>query len=319
MAGILQEGLCFASIPVTIFDNDARIDRLLDAQGWRGVGVYMYLLLRAYGGRGYYTEWRFADCATTARKMGGGLGAKNVEEAMRCCTQVGLWDKMLLEEWGILTSVDVQQNYLIAAKKARRKVRIVSEYWLLEEMPPLNSLVSCTKKENECNKNADKCSNDENKCNKDDPSMICIYDMYSTTTTITDKLVSKGGRTSEHDSQSLLLSSAEMAERKDKYGPAIAKWESVTAQPLSEHELTTVCGLVDCYGEQWVLDAIGISGDAGKPNLRYTKAILNNWQVEGRNSPSRGQDTLYRGRDAKKPAAKRDDDMSLEELKATFM
>ena len=38
MAGILQEGLHFASIPVTIFDNDARIDRLLDAQGWRGVG-----------------------------------------------------------------------------------------------------------------------------------------------------------------------------------------------------------------------------------------------------------------------------------------
>ena len=306
MAGILQEGLYFASIPVTIFDNDARIDRLLDAQGWRGVGVYMYLLLRAYGGRGYYTEWRFADCATTARKMGGGVSAKNVEEAMRCCTQVGLWDKRLLEEWGILTSVDVQQNYLIAAKKARRKVRIVSEYWLLEEKPPLNSLVSCTKKENECNKNADKCSNDENKCNKDDPSMVCIYDMYSTTTTTTDKLVSKGARTSEHDSQSsLLLSAAEMAERKEKYGSAIAKWESVTAQPLSEHELTTVCELVDRYGIQWVLDAIGITGDAGQPNLRYTKGILNNWHTEGR--------------DAKKPAAKRDDDMTIEELKATFM
>lgn len=75
----------------------------MDAQGWRGVGIYMYLLLRAYGGRGYYTEWCFADCATTARKMGGGVSAKNVEEAMRCCTQVGLWDKRLLEEWGIYT------------------------------------------------------------------------------------------------------------------------------------------------------------------------------------------------------------------------
>ncbi len=221
---------------------------------------------------------------------------------MRCCTQVGLWDKRLLEEWGILTSIDVQQNYLIAAKKARRKVRIVSEYWLLEEMPPLNSLVSCTKNENECNKNADKCSKDENKCNKDDPSMVCIYDMYSTTTTISSKLES--GKAQE---KSLLLSSAEMAERKEKYGSAIEKWESVTAQPLSEHELETVCGLVDCYGAQWVLDAIGIAGDAGKPNLRYTKAILNNWHTDGRN------------RKVKKPAAKRGDDMSIEELKATFM
>ena len=302
MAGILQEGLHFASIPVTIFDNDARIDRLLDAQGWRGVGVYMYLLLRAYGGRGYYTEWCFADCATTARKMGGGVSAKNVEETMRCCTQVGLWDKRLLEEWGILTSIDVQQNYLMAAKKARRKVRIVSEYWLLEEKPPLNSLVSCTKNENECNKNADKCSKDENECNKDDPSMVCIYDMYSTTTTISSKLES--GKAQE---KSLLLSSAEMAERKEKYGPAIDKWESITAQPLSEYELTTVCELVDRYGAQWVLDAIGITGDAGKPNLRYTKAILNNWHTDGRDGM------------VKKSTAKRGDDMTIEELKATFM
>ncbi len=51
---------------------------------------------------------------------------------------------------------------------------------------------------------------------------------------------------------------------------------------MSEYELTTVCELVDRYGIQWVLDAIGITGDAGKPNLRYTKAILNNWHTDGR-------------------------------------
>lgn len=297
MAGILQEGLHFASIPVTFFDNDARIDRLLDAQGWRGVGVYMYLLLRAYGSRGYYTEWRFADCATTARKMGGGLGAKNVEEAMRCCTQVGLWDKRLLEEWGILTSVDIQQNYLIAAKKARRKVRIVSEYWLLEEMPPLNSLVSCTKNENECNKNADKCSDN-------DPSMICISGMYSTTTT-TEKLVCK-----ERERQS---SSSAEAER-EKYGLAIAKWKSIVARPLSEHELTRVRELVDSYSSQWALEAMDIAGDAGKADLRYVRGTLHNWRAEGQDGE--------RGRRAGKLNPKRQLNaaaLSDADLRATFM
>lgn len=280
MAGIVQEGLHFASIPVTIFDNDARIDRLLDAQGWRGVGVYMYLLLRAYGGHGYYTEWCFADCATTARKMGGGVSAKNVEEAMRCCTQVGLWDKRLLEEWGILTSVDVQQNYLIAAKKARRKVRIVSEYWLLEEKPPLNSLVSCTKNENECSKNADKCSKDEDKCNKDDPSMVCIYDMYSTTTTTTSSKLESGP---QHESQiPLLLSSEEIEVRQKKYGAAIGQWEDVMGKLLTNFELESVCALVDEYGGQWVIDAMRVAGEAGRSSLRFVKGVLNNWKTEGR-------------------------------------
>ena len=289
MAGILQEGLHFASIPVTIFDNDARIDRLLDAQGWRGVGVYMYLLLRAYGGRGYYTEWCFADCATTARKMGGGVSAKNVEEAMRCCTQVGLWDKRLLEEWGILTSIDVQQNYLIAAKKARRKVRIVSEYWLLEEKPPLNSLVSCTKNENECNKNADKCSKDENECNKDDPSMVCIYDMYSTTTTTTSSMLE-----GERQNTGSLLSSApltdeEMEELQRKYGDSIGQWENVLGRPLTPFELEDVCALVNEYGGQWVIDAMRVAGEAGKSSLRFVKGVLNNWKTDGRKAKKPAQ------------------------------
>lgn len=103
----------------------------------------------------------------------------------------------------------------------------------------------------------------------------------------------------------MLLSSEAMAEQKEKYGPAIDKWESITAKPLSEYELRTVCELVDRYGAQWVLDAIGVAGDAGKPSLRYTKAILNNWHTDGR--------------DAKKSAAKRDEDMTIDELKATFM
>ena len=74
--------------------------------------------------------------------MGGGISAKNVEEAMHYCIQVGLWDKRLLEEWGIITSIDIQQNYLIAAKKARHKVKIISEYWLLAEKPSSGSLLS---------------------------------------------------------------------------------------------------------------------------------------------------------------------------------
>ena len=276
MAGIPQDGLLYASIPSTFFDNDPRIDKLLDAQGWRGVGVYLYLRLRACGSHGYYVEWCYADCATTARKMGGGISARQVEEAIRCCTQVGLYDGRLLEEWGVLTNIDIQQNYLEAIRRARRKVQIVSEYWLLAKDELTNSLVSWVKNAHECNINGHDCNKDDHKCYINDPSMNGMNGMSSTTTT-TNKLVSSA---SMHEP--LLLSSEDMEIRKKKYGPAINQWERIVARGLSAYELDKICELVNQYGGQWVIDAMAKAGDNGKQKLGYVQGVLSNWQTGGR-------------------------------------
>ncbi len=145
MAGRPKQGLDYAAWSTDIFDNDTKIDKLLDAQGWYGFDIYFYLCMKAMGSNGYYYKWCYDDCASTARKMGGGIGAGTVKEAVDCCFQIGLFSRVLFEEWGVLTSRGIQRSYLLALK-ARRSRRVYKELWLLEEgeceglvLVPINS------------------------------------------------------------------------------------------------------------------------------------------------------------------------------------
>ena len=77
-----KKGIDYAGWSVDIFDNDTKIDKLLDAHGWCGFGIYFYLCQRAYGGEGYFYRWGYDDCASTSRKMGGGIGSGTVRETV---------------------------------------------------------------------------------------------------------------------------------------------------------------------------------------------------------------------------------------------
>lgn len=127
-----RKNLDYAGWDVDIFDNDTKIDKLLDAQSWVGFGVYFYLCQRAYGSDGYFYRWSYDDCATTVRKMGGGIGSGTVRETVGYCLQIGLFDKGLFDRWGILTSRGIQRKYWIAIKDRSVK-RVVADYWLLHK------------------------------------------------------------------------------------------------------------------------------------------------------------------------------------------
>lgn len=133
MAGRPKKRIDYAGWSVDIFSNDTKIDKLLDAQGWIGFGIYFYLCQMAFGSDGYYYEWGYDLCASTARKMGGGVGAGTVKETVDYCLQIGLFDKGLFDRWGVLTSRGIQKSYLIVLKsKNRRGTEIYKEYWLLD-------------------------------------------------------------------------------------------------------------------------------------------------------------------------------------------
>ncbi|MCM1327290.1 MAG: DUF4373 domain-containing protein [Bacteroidales bacterium] len=133
MAGKPKKRIDYAGWSVDIFSNDIKIDKLLDAQGWQGFGVYFYLCQMAFGSEGYYYEWCYDLCATTARKMGGGVGAGTVKEAVDYCLQIGLFDKGLFDRWGVLTSRGIQKSYLVVLKNKNRKgTEIYRDYWLLD-------------------------------------------------------------------------------------------------------------------------------------------------------------------------------------------
>ena len=134
MAGRSKRRIDYAGWSVDIFSNDTKIDKLLDAQGWVGFGIYFYLCQMAFGGEGYYYEWCYDLCATTARKMGGGVGAGTVRETVNYCLQIGLFDKGLFDGWGVLTSRGIQKSYLVVLKSKNRKgTQIYNEFWLLDK------------------------------------------------------------------------------------------------------------------------------------------------------------------------------------------
>lgn len=133
MAGRLRKkGIDFAGWDVNIFDNDTKIDQLLDAQGWLGFSVYFYLCQKAYASEGYYYSWSYANAATTARKMGGGIKSETVKQTVAVCLQIGLFDKRLFDMGNVLTSRGIQRRFAKAIQS--RDIKTVDmAYWLLDE------------------------------------------------------------------------------------------------------------------------------------------------------------------------------------------
>ena len=134
MAGRPKKRIDYAGWSVDIFSSDIKIDKLLDAQGWVGFGVYFYLCQMAFASEGYFYEWCYDLCATTARKMGGGVSAGTVKETVDYCLRIGLFNKRLFDRWGVLTSKGIQKSYLIVLKSKNRKgTEVYKEFWLLDK------------------------------------------------------------------------------------------------------------------------------------------------------------------------------------------
>ena len=127
-----KKGISYAGWSVDIFDNDTKIDKLLEARGWEGFGIYFYLCQRAYGGEGYFYRWSYDDSASTSRKMGCGISAGTVRETVGYCLHIGLFDKGLFDRQGILTSRGIQRRYWEVVK-ARDVRTVISDYWLLQD------------------------------------------------------------------------------------------------------------------------------------------------------------------------------------------
>ena len=131
MAGRPKQGIDYSGWSVDIFDGDRKIDKLLDAKGWKGFGIYFFLCQRAYKVNGYFYEWSYDDCATTARKMGGGISSGTVRETVDYCLQVDLFNKRLFDRWGVLTSRGIQRRFWAVLSERRSKI-VYDEYWLLK-------------------------------------------------------------------------------------------------------------------------------------------------------------------------------------------
>ena len=160
MSGKPKAGISYAGWNTDIFENDTKIDELIDAQGWIGFSIYFYLCQRAYASDGYFYRWSYANAATTARRMGGGIRAETIKAVVATCLQIGLFERSLFDRVGVLTSKGIQRRYMEAIQKRSYK-RVDHNIWLLN--------VEESKGLDVCTLNGDSLPEDGDSLPEDDP------------------------------------------------------------------------------------------------------------------------------------------------------
>ena len=139
-------GLRYTSWDVAVLDHDDTFAKLLGTQGSRGFLVYFAIYQRAAASTGYYYKWDDFSPAILAQKLGCGVTTDCVQQTVTTCCRIGLFDDRLFGSAGVLTSKQLQQNFISAAKERRAAVQVERKYWLLgDELP--KGFIWCGQKE----------------------------------------------------------------------------------------------------------------------------------------------------------------------------
>lgn len=109
-------GLRYTSWDVAVLDHDDTFAKLLGTQGSRGFLVYFAIYQRAAASTGYYYKWDEFSPAILAHKLGCGVTTDCVMQTVTTCCRIGLFDDGLFGSAGVLTSKQLQQNFISAAK-----------------------------------------------------------------------------------------------------------------------------------------------------------------------------------------------------------
>ena len=131
----IKTGLTYYTVDTDRY-QDRRIKRLKKDLGCKGIAVYDYILCETYRVKGCFLEWDNNTVFDVAEYFG--LDENTVQEIVKYCGSVGLFDKELLSR-GIITSASVQRRYMEMCTRAKRKsVSIPEAYKLIQEEKPNN-------------------------------------------------------------------------------------------------------------------------------------------------------------------------------------
>lgn len=112
--------------------QDIRIKRLKKDLGCDGFAVYEYLLNEIYRVGGCFLVWDESTAFNAAEYWG--LKENKVNEIVRYCCAVGLFDKALLSNGSVLTSPSIQSRYVEMSIRAKRnEIKIPEKYNILPE------------------------------------------------------------------------------------------------------------------------------------------------------------------------------------------
>jgi len=120
MARKIKQGLDYFPFDVTFF-SDIKIRKLIKYQGGKSISIYACLLCTIYE-NGYYILWDeelpFMVSEITGFEEG------YINEVIKCCLKVDLFNAYIFEKEGVLTSHGIQERYDLICRQAKRKSEI---------------------------------------------------------------------------------------------------------------------------------------------------------------------------------------------------
>ena len=150
-------GSGIAFVPLDCQLNE-KFDYIEAEFGLIGFAVVVKLFQRIYGGHGYYCEWNERVALLFAHKIG--AGGDVVREAVSAAIREGIFDRGMLENYGILTSHGIQKRFSAVAKR-RKEIFDKPEYVLLgyeqnSDDVDISGENVCNSGENVCNSETSK-------------------------------------------------------------------------------------------------------------------------------------------------------------------
>ena len=113
----IRVGLSYYSVDTDRY-LDIRIRRLVKAFGCDGIAVYYYLLCNIYRVKGCFAAWDESTAFDVSEYWD--LKESQVEEIVKYCCAIGLFDKGLFTNGRVITSRAIQIRYIEMSKLAKR-------------------------------------------------------------------------------------------------------------------------------------------------------------------------------------------------------
>lgn len=105
-----KTGLLYYTSDTSRFKDDIRIKRLKKDMGCDGYAVYEYILNEIYRVGGCFLVWDESTAFDVAEYWG--LKETKVNEIVRYCCAVGLFDKNVFDKCNILTNLEIQKKWV---------------------------------------------------------------------------------------------------------------------------------------------------------------------------------------------------------------
>ena len=127
------DGVGYWNLDVDFFQNK-KVRLLRGEFGIRGVYIYVLILNEVYRDKGYYKKWDYDDCCLMSDSpgVGGDCSPNLIAEIVQGCVRRSLFDRRVLDVFGVLTSAEIQRRFLKMVGRSRDTISIVQEYFLLD-------------------------------------------------------------------------------------------------------------------------------------------------------------------------------------------